>query len=102
MHQKFERRTEHNVTSADEDDIEIIRSTHMNCSRKCVNAKYFRRRLRALDLSIGISLHGSIDGRREDIPEPLRSDPRRSEGLRLDMMLREGRGDDNSWYKSCR
>lgn len=38
-------------------------------------------------LSIGTSLHGSIEGRRDDIPDPLRSDPRRSEGLREDICL---------------
>jgi hypothetical protein len=27
-----------------------------------------------------------MDGRREDIPEPLRSEGRRSEGLRVDMV----------------
>jgi len=34
---------------------------------------------------MGMSLHGSMDGRREDFPDPLRSDARRSEGLRLDI-----------------
>jgi hypothetical protein len=35
-------------------------------------------------LSIGTSLDGSMDGRREDIPDPRRSEPRRSE---TDIML---------------
>jgi hypothetical protein len=37
-------------------------------------------------LSIGMSLVGSIEGRRDAVPDPRRSEPRLSEGRLLDIM----------------
>lgn len=52
-------------------------------------------------LSIGMSLDGSIEGRRDAAPDPRRSEPRLSEGRLLDIMGLQGIQrwkEDGGWY----
>ena len=67
------RRTEHDVARADEDNIEVIAPSDVvgpECSRE--DQEHVENSDRGYaHLSIGTSLEGSMDGRREDAPDCL-------------------------------
>ena len=59
--------TKHDVTSTDEDDVEVVRAADMGNS---VHGQWMRTEWdEGRNLSIGMSLAGSMDGLRDENPE---------------------------------
>ena len=96
-------RTEHDVARADEDHIERVCSSDMrrpgaNAYQACVD---FWGCATRTHLSMGISLEGSIEGRREDAPDcrlemevgESSTDGRRKEVKEVGLVSSEGRRD---------
>lgn len=83
--------TEHDVSSTNEDDVEIVVATDMDRPLRTIIGTIVHNSFKTTYLSIRMSFRGSMDPLLEG-PEslrsnpwssdPRRSDPRRSEGLR--------------------
>ena len=85
------RRTEHDVARADEDDVEVIGTADVGGPGKRV-ARISRLGGRHCDarrthLSMGISLEGSMEGLREDVPDWRRDGESKTDGRRKDVGL---------------
>ena len=69
--------TKHDVPCANEDDVEVIGTTDVAHSTDEMRRLGEMEKKKAY-LSMGTSLHGSMEGRRDERPEPRLSERRRS------------------------